>query len=321
MGNALSIQGLVKRYGEKVVLDGMDLQVARGRVCALLGPNGAGKTTAVRIMTTLVRPDGGTVEVAGFDVRRHPRAVRRRIGLIGQQPAVDDVLGARQNLVLFARLHHLDRRAAGVRADELLAQVDLVDTGAKPVRDFSGGMRRRLDIAAGLVLAPEVLFLDEPTTGLDPAGRRDVWESIRALVAGGTTVLLTTQYLEEAEQLADDVCVLDGGRVVARGTPRELTAAVGGDRLELVVADPQRAQEAVLLAERAAGSTASAPPAGAGERVVVPVARRHGVVGAVVRALDEAGIAVDDVVLRPTTLDEAYLRITGRDDDRTEVPA
>jgi ABC-2 type transport system ATP-binding protein len=321
VAGAISVSGLIKRYGEKVVLDGVDLQVERGSVCALLGPNGAGKTTAVRVMTTLTRPDGGCVEVAGIDVARHPRAVRRRIGLIGQQPAVDDVLGARQNLVLFARLHHLDRRAAGVRADELLEQVGLTGTGAQPVREFSGGMRRRLDIAAGLVLAPDVLFLDEPTTGLDPAGRRDVWDAVRALVGGGTTVLLTTQYLEEAEQLADDVCVLDGGRVVARGTPRELTAAIGGDRLELVVSDPGLAREAAEVAQRAASPGAVADPARTGERVVVPVARRRGVVGAVVRALDEAGIAVDDVVLRPTTLDEAYLRITGRDEERTEVPA
>jgi len=321
VASAISVAGLTKRYGEKVVLDDVDLLVAQGRVCALLGPNGAGKTTAVRILTTLTRPDGGRVEVAGVDVLRQPRTVRRRIGLIGQQPAVDDVLDARQNLVLFARLHHLGRRAAGVRADELLEQVGLADTGTKAVRLFSGGMRRRLDIAAGLVLAPQVLFLDEPTTGLDPAGRRDVWDAIRALVAGGTTVLLTTQYLEEAEQLADDVCVLDGGRVVARGTPRELTAAIGGDRLELVVADPGRAQEAAALAERAAGSGPPADPVGDGQRVVVPVARRRGVVGNVVRALDEAGIAVDDVVLRPTTLDEAYLRITGADRPRTEVSA
>jgi ABC-2 type transport system ATP-binding protein len=319
--SAISIAGLTKRYREKVVLDGIDLRVRSGTVCALLGPNGAGKTTTVRIMTTLVRPDAGRVEVAGIDVVRNPRAVRARIGLIGQQPAVDDVLGARQNLVLFARLQHLGRRAAGARADELLEQVGLAGTGAQPVRQFSGGMRRRLDIAAGLVLAPEVLFLDEPTTGLDPAGRRDVWDAIRALVAGGTTVLLTTQYLEEAERLADDVCVLDGGRVVAHGTPRELTAAIGGDRLELVVTDPGRAREAALLAERVAAAGPARDQAGAGERVVVPVSRRPGVVGAVVRALDEAGIAVDDVVLRPTTLDEAYLRITGRNDERTEVPA
>jgi ABC-2 type transport system ATP-binding protein len=321
VANAISVSGLVKRYGEKVVLEEVDLHVASGSVCALLGPNGAGKTTAVRVMTTLVRPDGGRVEVAGVDVVRHPREVRRRIGLVGQQPAVDDVLGARQNLVLFGRLHHLGRGAAGVRADELLEQVGLAGTGAQPVREFSGGMRRRLDIAAGLVLAPQVLFLDEPTTGLDPAGRRDVWNAVRALAAGGTTVLLTTQYLEEAEQLADDVCVLDGGRVVARGTPRELTAAIGGDRLELVVSDPRRAEEAARLAARAAEGPPPAAAAGTGERVVVPVTPRPGVVGAVMRALDEAGIAVDDVVLRPTTLDEAYLRITGADRTRTEVPA
>jgi ABC-2 type transport system ATP-binding protein len=321
MTRAIAVAGLIKRYGGSVVLDGVDLDVGRGTVCALLGPNGAGKTTAVRILTTLVRPDAGRVEVAGIDVVRHPRAVRQRIGLIGQQPAVDDVLAARQNLVLFARLHHLGRRDAATRAEELLGQVGLADAGNEPVREFSGGMRRRLDIAAGLVLAPEVLFLDEPTTGLDPSGRRDVWAAVRGLVAGGTSVLLTTQYLEEAEQLADDVCVLDGGRVVARGTPGELTAAIGGDRLELVVSDPARAQEAARLAGRVAGGAPPMTAAGTGERVVVPVARRHGVVGTVVRALDEAGIAVDDVVLRPTTLDEAYLRITGRADERPEVPA
>jgi ABC-2 type transport system ATP-binding protein len=321
VADAISVTGLTKRYGEKVVLDGVDLQVAAGTVCALLGPNGAGKTTTVRILTTLARPDGGRVEVAGIDVVREPRAVRRRIGLIGQQPAVDDALDARQNLVLFARLHHLGRRAAGLRAGELLAQVGLAGTGAQPVREFSGGMRRRLDIAAGLVLAPEVLFLDEPTTGLDPAGRRDVWDAVRGLVAGGTSVLLTTQYLEEAEQLADDVCVLDGGRVAARGTPRELTAAIGGDRMELVVADPARAAEAALLAGRVAACPGGAPPGDGGTRVTVPVGRHPGVVGAVVRALDDAGIGIDDLVLRPATLDEAYLRITGRTDERTEVPA
>ncbi|TFV68311.1 UNVERIFIED_ORG: ATP-binding cassette domain-containing protein [Bacillus sp. AZ43] len=320
VADAISVVGLTKRYGEKVVLDGVDLRVTRGTVCGLLGPNGAGKTTAVRVLTTLVRADGGRIEVAGIDVVRRPREVRRRIGLIGQQPAVDDVLGARQNLVLFARLHHLDRRAAGARADELLEQVGLAGTGAQPVREFSGGMRRRLDIAAGLVLAPEVLFLDEPTTGLDPAGRRDVWTAVRELVTGGTSVLLTTQYLEEAEQLADDVCVLDGGRVAAHGTPRELTAAIGGDRMELVVSDPTRAAEAASLAERVASGPSQAVPGG-GRRITVPVARRAGVVGAVVRALDDAGIGIDDLVLRPTTLDEAYLRITGRDDVRTEVPA
>ncbi len=325
MGTAIRVTGLGKDYGGTAVLDGVDLDVGAGTVCALLGPNGAGKTTAVRVMTTLVRPDRGRVEVAGHDVVREPRQVRRRIGLVGQQPAVDEVLGARQNLELFARLHHLDRRAARRRAGELLDQVGLTGTGDRPVRQFSGGMRRRLDLAAGLVLAPEVLFLDEPTTGLDPAGRRDVWDAVRALVAGGTTVLLTTQYLEEAEQLATDVCVLDGGRVVARGTPAELTAAVGGDRLELVVSDPARAAEAAAVAEGVLAGQALAvlPRAGSGGpppvRVTVPVTRRAGAVGAVVRALDAAGIEVDDLALRPATLDEAYLRITGH--EPVEVPA
>ncbi|WP_233498656.1 ATP-binding cassette domain-containing protein [Blastococcus sp. TF02A-26] len=321
MQAAVHVRDLVKRYGDRAVLDGVDLEVAAGSVCAVLGPNGAGKTTAVRVMTTLLRPDGGSVEVAGVDVLARPREVRRRIGVVGQQPTVDEVLGARENLVLFGRLHHLSRVAARRRAGELLDLVGLPDTGDRPVRQFSGGMRRRLDIAAGLVLAPRVLFLDEPTTGLDPAGRREVWDAVRDLVAGGTTVLLTTQYLEEAEQLADQVVVLDGGRVAARGTPRELTAAIGGDRLELVVSDPARAEEAAALAERAAGGPPGAAAGGGTTRVTVPVARRAGVVGAVVRALDDAGITVDDLVLRPTTLDEAYLRITGHSDERTEVPA
>ncbi|HYO37191.1 MAG TPA: ATP-binding cassette domain-containing protein, partial [Geodermatophilus sp.] len=264
METAVRVSGLGKSYGGTAVLDGVDLDVRAGTVCALLGPNGAGKTTAVRIMTTLVRPDRGRVEVAGHDVVREPRQVRRRIGLVGQQPAVDEVLGARQNLELFARLHHLDRRAARRRAGELLDQVGLSGTGDRPVQLFSGGMRRRLDLAAGLVLAPEVLFLDEPTTGLDPAGRRDVWDAVRALVAGGTTVLLTTQYLEEAEQLADDVCVLDSGRVAARGTPAELTAAVGGDRLEIVPGDPARAAEAAALAAAVLADRGLAAPPGAG---------------------------------------------------------
>ncbi|MGY1741628.1 MULTISPECIES: ATP-binding cassette domain-containing protein [unclassified Blastococcus] len=322
----MRVRGLVRRYGGRAVLDGVDLDVVPGSVCALLGPNGAGKTTAVRILTTLLRPDGGSAEVAGFDVVARPREVRRRIGTVGQQPTVDEVLGARENLVLFGRLHHLDRAAARRRAGELLAQVGLADVDERPVGQFSGGMRRRLDIAAGLVLAPEVLFLDEPTTGLDPAGRRDVWDAVRDLVARGTTVLLTTQYLEEAELLADQVCVLDGGRVAARGTPRELTAAIGGDRLELVVTDPARAGQAAELAARVAAGPGGHSGGGDGDggdgaRVTVPVARRAGVVGEVVRALDEAGIGVADLVLRPTTLDEAYLRITGRDRAPEEVPA
>ncbi|MGY1695203.1 ABC transporter ATP-binding protein [Geodermatophilus sp. SYSU D00814] len=321
MDASVRIRGLVRRYGARAVLGGVDLDVEPGQVCALLGPNGAGKTTAVRIATTLLRPDGGRVEVAGVDVVARPREVRRRIGVVGQHPTVDDVLGARDNLVLFGRLHHLDRAAARRRAAELLALVGLPDTGDQPVQEFSGGMRRRLDIAAGLVLEPRVLFLDEPTTGLDPAGRRDVWDAVRGLVARGTTVLLTTQYLEEAERLADRVAVLDAGRVVATGTPRELTAAIGGDRLELVVPDPGRAAEAAAIAERVAAGPPLPGGHEEGARVTVPVSRRAGVVGDVVRALDGAGIDVADLVLRPATLDEAYLRLTGRDRAAEEVPA
>jgi ABC-2 type transport system ATP-binding protein len=300
-------------------------------VCALLGPNGAGKTTTVRILTTLLRPDGGEVHVAGVDVVRDPRAARRRLGLVGQSPAVDEVLSAPANLVLFARLHHLDRATAARRAGELLEHFGIADAGTRPVREFSGGMRRRLDLAAAFVLRPRVLFLDEPTTGLDPAGRRDVWDAVRAVVAEGTTVLMTTQQLDEAEELADTVTVLDQGRLLTTGTPEELTAAVGGDRLELVLPAGSPATEALEIAARAMASrdgTGALGPGAAGlvpgqVRLTVPVQRRQGAVGAVVRALDEAGIPVDDVLLRPTTLDEAYLRITGHPaaPRPTEVPA
>jgi len=205
-------EGLRKRYGPANALEGFDLAVPEGSVCGLLGPNGAGKTTAVRILATLLRPDGGRARVAGFDVVRQAAQVRYRIGLLGQHAAVDEVLGGRQNLVLFGRLHHLGAVAAGRRADELLERFGLGEVGGKPVKQYSGGMRRRLDLAASLILAPPVLFLDEPTTGLDPRGRNEVWEAVRALVAGGTTVLLTTQYLDEADQLADRISVIDHGR-------------------------------------------------------------------------------------------------------------
>src|SRR5687768_15614363 len=232
---AILAEGLQKRYGDKHALDGFDLHVPTGTVCGLLGPNGAGKTTAVRILATLLRADGGRAEVAGIDVMTHPQEVRARIGLSGQEPAVDEILTARQNLVLFGRLNGLATRAAARRADELLAQFELTDTGTKSVKRFSGGMRRRLDLAVTLILAPVVLFLDEPTTGLDPRNRNEVWTAIRTLVAGGTTVLLTTQYLDEADQLADKVVVIDTGRTIAEGTPADLKAQIGGDRLEVVV--------------------------------------------------------------------------------------
>jgi ABC-2 type transport system ATP-binding protein len=229
---AIFTQGLRKRYGDVTALDGVDLAVPAGTVCGLLGPNGAGKTTAVRILATLLRPDGGRAEVAGLDVLHQARQVKRRIGLVGQHPAVEEALSGKQNLELFGRLQHLGRAAAARRADELLDQFGLADTGRKPVSAYSGGMRRRLDLAVGLIVTPDVLFLDEPTTGLDPRGRNEVWSAVRSLAAGGTTVLLTTQYLDEADRLAGQIVVLDGGRVIADGTPDELKAAVGGDRVE-----------------------------------------------------------------------------------------
>jgi ABC-2 type transport system ATP-binding protein len=318
-------EGLRKRYGPADALDGFDLSVAEGSVCGLLGPNGAGKTTAVRILTTLLRPDGGRARVAGFDVVGQAAQVRQRIGLLGQHPALDEVLSGRQNLVLFARLHHLRAAAAGRRADELLERFGLAGTGSKPVRHYSGGMRRRLDLAASLILAPPVLFLDEPTTGLDPRGRNEVWAAVRALVTGGTTVLLTTQYLDEADQLADRVSVIDQGRVIAEGSPDQLKSKLGGDRLEVVVARADRLAAATVTVARAAGAPAEADPDT--RRVGAPVRDRVAALTEAARALHAAGIAVEDIALRRPTLDEVFLHLTGHqprpadDGARQEVPA
>jgi ABC-2 type transport system ATP-binding protein len=234
----ISARGLRKRYGDRVALDGFDLRVRPGTVCGLLGPNGAGKTTAVRILTTLLRADAGQAWVAGQDVIHQPRQVRYRIGLVGQHASVDEILTGRQNLEMFGRLGHLTARAARKRAGDLLDQFGLAEAADRSVAGYSGGMRRRLDLATSLILAPAVLFLDEPTTGLDPAARIDVWTRIRDLVGTGTTVLLTTQYLEEADQLADQIAVIDAGRIVAEGTPDELKAKVGPDRVETVTRKP-----------------------------------------------------------------------------------
>ena len=231
-------RGLRKRYGSRTVLDGFGLRVRRGTVCGLLGPNGAGKTTAVRILTTLLRPDAGEAYVAGQDAIRHPRQVRYRIGLVGQNASVDEILTGRQNLEMFGRLGGLAARAARRRAGELLEQFGLDSAAGRSVSGYSGGMRRRLDVAASLILSPPVLFLDEPTTGLDPAARSEVWARIRDVVGAGTTVLLTTQYLEEADQLADHIALIDAGRIVAEGTPDELKAKVGPDRVETIVRKP-----------------------------------------------------------------------------------
>lgn len=307
---AIDVSALQKRYGPVRALDGLDLTVRAGTVTALLGPNGAGKTTALRILTTLTRPDGGRATVAGFDVEREPEQVRLRIGSTGQFVTVDDVLSGRDNLVLFGRLFHLTAAAARRRADELLEQFALADAGDRSVRHYSGGMRRRLDLAAALVRRPEVLFLDEPTTGLDPRSRNDVWDAVRGLVAEGTTVLLTTQHLDEADQLAHDIAVIQGGRLVAQGSPERLKASVGGDRVEVVVRradDLGRASEIV-----ARHCSAELSVDAATRRISAPTIEPVDALLDVVRALHDAHIAVDDIGVRRPTLDEAFLRITDR---------
>jgi ABC-2 type transport system ATP-binding protein len=304
MTDAIVVEGVRKRYGNKRALDGLDLTVARGTVHGVLGPNGAGKTTAVRVMTTLLRHDEGVVRVAGHDVRTEAGEVRRRIGLLGQHAAVDEELGGRQNLEMFARLHHLGARRAGARADELLERFGLTDTGRKAVKQYSGGMRRRLDLAASLITDPEVLFLDEPTTGLDPRGRAEVWSSVRSLVGAGTTVLLTTQYLEEADQLADRISVVDAGRVIAEGTADELKAKTGGDRIDVVLRDADRlALVASLLPGDATVDTDR-------RLVSAPVSDRMAALTETVRALEEAGVEAEDLSVRRPTLDEVFLHLT-----------
>ncbi|MHC3819116.1 ATP-binding cassette domain-containing protein [Streptomyces sp. DT9] len=313
MTDVIVVEGVHKRYGAKRALDGLDLAVARSTVHAVLGPNGAGKTTAVRILSTLLRPDGGRARVAGYDVRHQAGRVRRRIGLLGQHAAVDERLGGRQNLEMFGRLYHLGARRAGVRADELLERFGLADTGRKAVAAYSGGMRRRLDLAASLITDPEVLFLDEPTTGLDPRGRAEVWTAVRSLVGGGTTVLLTTQYLEEADQLADRISLIDGGRVAAEGTADELKARVGGDRIDVVVRD-------AADLDRAAGLLAGGAVLDRDRRLAgAPAGDRMATLTRTVRALAEAGIEAEDIAVRRPTLDEVFLSLTGHGPDDVEV--
>jgi ABC-2 type transport system ATP-binding protein len=316
--DAILVEGVRKRYGDKQALDGLDLAVRRGTVHGVLGPNGAGKTTTVRILATLLRHDEGVVRVAGHDVRTEADAVRRRIGLLGQHAALDEELGGRQNLEMFGRLYHLGARRAGQRADELLERFGLADTGRKPVAQYSGGMRRRLDLAASLITEPEVLFLDEPTTGLDPRGRAEVWESVRSLAGGGTTVLLTTQYLEEADQLADRIAVVDRGRVVADGTPDELKSRAGQDRIDIVVRDGSRLAEAAALLPAGPGEAVVDPDR---RRVSAPVTDRMASLAETVRALEAAGIEAEDLALRRPTLDEVFLRLTGEDTVTKEVAA
>jgi ABC-2 type transport system ATP-binding protein len=304
---AVETARLHKSYGKVQALRGVDLRVETGSVFGLLGPNGAGKTTAVRILTTLLLPDEGSARVAGFDVVRDAQKVRERIGLAGQYAAVDENLTGFENLEMVGRLYHLARAQARERARELLDSFELSDAGGRLVRTYSGGMRRRLDLAAALVARPPVLFLDEPTTGLDIRSRIDLWDAIEVLVSAGTTLLLTTQYLDEADRFADRIAVIDQGLVIAEGTPSELKAQVGGERLDIHLCDSGRGDEALV----ALTSIASDRPFLEDGTVRVPVAQRRGTIADAVRRLDDAGIAIDDIAVNTPTLDDVFLTLTG----------
>lgn len=316
MPDAIVAEGLVKHYGRRVrALDGLDLTVPEGTVTALLGPNGAGKTTTVRVLTTLLVPDAGRATVAGIDVLARPRALRSRIGASGQYAAVDEYLTGFENLEMVGRLYHMGTRRSKERARELLERFRLSDAADRPVRGYSGGMRRRLDLAGALVANPPVLFLDEPTTGLDPRARLDLWDVIEELVAGGTTLLLTTQYMEEADRLADAIAVIDRGQVIARGTADELKSMVGGDRIELTVDHTDNlavAQRA--LAPLADGEIHVEPGL---RRLVVPVSDGSQALVAAIGKLSDEGVKIQDVGLRRPSLDDVFLTLTGHEAEET----
>jgi len=309
-GPAIEAEGLVKRYGKTQALSGLDLIVPTGTVYGLLGPNGAGKTTAVRVLATLLKPDAGRARVLGHDVLAQAPAVRRTIGLTGQYAALDEYLTGRSNLIMIGQLSRLTAKAARRRADELLERFGLTDAAGRAVKTYSGGMRRRLDLAASLIGHPAVLFLDEPTTGLDPSARALMWVIVRELVADGTTLLLTTQYLDEADQLAGRIAVIDGGRVIAEGTPAELKSSVGGQRILLTLADEADNIAAARVLQRF--STRSISPNGRGRLMEIPVTAADGLATEVLRALDAAGVAVSDISVRSASLDDVFLTLTGR---------
>ncbi|MDT0400669.1 ATP-binding cassette domain-containing protein [Streptomyces edwardsiae] len=329
MPGAIYAEGLVKTFGNVRALDGVDLEVPEGTVLGLLGPNGAGKTTTVRCLTTLLRPDSGKAVVAGLDVLKQPDAVRRSIGLSGQFAAVDEYLTGRENLQMVGQLYQMRAKAAKTRADELLEQFNLADAADRTAKTYSGGMRRRLDLAAALVVSPPVMFMDEPTTGLDPRNRQQLWEVIKQLVSGGTTLLLTTQYLEEADHLAHDIAVVDHGKVIAQGTSDQLKARTGGERVEVVVHEREHIPSASALLDKY-----SLRGAGRGDttvedhmrKITTPVSGGAKLLAEIIRDLDTSGIEIDDIGLRRPTLDDVFLSLTGHvaeaeDDENTKEAA